>query len=196
MPKKADGDTLLSRLWDRMVFFGHFFKNPVGLSTPMECSSRIAGVIGDELRKHGAHRVLELGGGTGSITAGILDALPEDGELMSIEQEQFLCERMRDRFVDRVEVVQGDAREVESLVADTPFSTPDAIVCSVPLNTSWAGELVETISRVLPPDGLYLQVSFTSSPVEAHFNILRSHRILLNIPPERVHVAVHGKRKE
>jgi len=99
-------------------------------------------------------------------------------------------------LVDRVEVVQGDAREVESLVADTPFSTPDAIVCSVPLNTSWAGELVKTISRVLPPDGLYLQVSFTSSPVEAHFNILRSHRILLNIPPERVHVAVHGKRKE
>ena len=190
-----DGDTLLSRLWDRLVFFGHFFKNPVGLSTPMECSSRIAEAIGEELREDGARRVLELGGGTGSITAGILEALPEDGELMSIEQEDFLCERLQDRFGDRVEVVQGDAREVESLVENTPFSEPDAIVSSVPLNTSWAGEMVETISRVLPQDALYLQVSFTSSPVEAHFRILRSHRILLNIPPERVHVAVHPDRK-
>ncbi|MEF8788057.1 MAG: methyltransferase domain-containing protein [Planctomycetota bacterium] len=194
--EKADGDTFLSRLWDRLVFFGHFFKNPVALSTPMECSSRIAGAIGEELHKHGARRVLELGGGTGSITQGILDALPEDGELMSIEQEEFLCERMRDRFGDRVQVVQGDAREVESLVEGTPFSEPDAIVCSVPLNTSWAGELVETISRVLPQKALYLQVSFTSSPVEAHFRILRSHRILLNLPPERVHVAVHPDRDE
>ena len=153
MNKDSDRDSLLSRLWDRLVFFGHFFKNPVGMSTPMECSSRIAEVIGDELNEWGARRVVELGGGTGSITAGILDGLPADGELMSIEHEGFLCERLRDRFGDRIEVVQGDARDVENIIANTQFENPDAVVCSVPLNTAWAGELVETISRVLPEDG-------------------------------------------
>ena len=35
----------LSRLWDKMVFFAHFFRDPMGLSTPTQCSRKIVETI-------------------------------------------------------------------------------------------------------------------------------------------------------
>ncbi len=187
---QADEDaSLFSRLWDKLVFFGHFFKNPMALSTPMECSQRIANTVRDELQQHNARRVVELGSGVGSITRGVLEAVPPEEKLLCVEQEPMFCERLRKRFGDRIELVEADALQLGDILDGSSFSDPDALVCSVPLNTQRTSKLCGIIAEHISPQCLYLQISFTKSPLKPYFDLVRTHNDLFNIPPERVHVA-------
>lgn len=187
--QSENGDSWLSRVWDKLVFFGHFFKNPLALSTPMECSRRIANFVRDELRQHNARRVVELGSGVGGITRGVLEALPPDEKLMCVEREPLFCERLRKRFGDRIELAEADALQLGEILAGSSFANPDALVCSVPLNTSRTAQLCAIIAENISPQCLYLQISFTKAPLKPHFELVRTYNDLLNIPPERVHVA-------
>ena len=187
--RTGKGGSLFSRLWDKLVFFGHFFKNPMALSTPMECSQRIANFVRDELRKHEPRRVVELGSGVGSITRGVLDAVPPEEKILCVEQEPMFCERLRKRFGDRIELVVADALELGEILEGSPFADPDALVCSVPLNTQRTAKLCGVIAENVSPECLYLQISFTKSPLKPYFDLVRTHNDLFNIPPERVHVA-------
>lgn len=187
--KSSPKVSLWTRVWDKLVFFAHFFKNPVALSTPMECSRRIVGAVRDELRDFGARRVVELGSGVGSITEGILQALPPSGKLLCVEREKMMCRRLEKRFGRRVAVVEGDALKLGEILEEAGFQDPDALVCSVPLNTSRTSKLCGIIAGNLSPGTLYLQVSFTRSPLEPYFDVVRTHSAVFNIPPERVYAA-------
>jgi len=185
----GEKSSLFSRLWDKLVFFGHFFKNPMALSTPMECSQRIANFVRDELRDHNARRVVELGSGVGSITRGVLDAVPPEEKVLCVEQEPMFCTRLRKRFADRIELVERDALELGDIIEGSRYEDPDALVCSVPLNTQRTAQLCGIIAEHISPKCLYLQISFTKSPLKPYFDLVRTHNDLFNIPPERVHVA-------
>jgi hypothetical protein len=172
---KADGGSKLSRLWDRALFFGHFLADPRGLASPAPSSRRIGEVIAGELAAWKAHRVVELGC---------------DEKLLCVERKPAFCRRLKARFGDRVEVVQGDALRLPDIVAHTRWEEPDAVVCSVPLLNRFGKSLCRTIAEALPPGALYLQVANYRAPVEAYFDIHKTYVFLANIPPEQLHCAV------
>jgi len=181
--------SILSRLWDSVVFFSRYFKSPIGLSAPVQSSPKATRAIRDELRRHGARRVVELGSGVGRITTGILEVIPPEERLLCVEREKLFCKRLKKRFGSRVVVVSDDARRLPEILADSDFADPDGIVCSIPFNTTWAGELCRVIAGQLTPGAIYLQLSWTGTPLEPYFDVIRRHAVMTNVLPAYVHVA-------
>ncbi len=184
--------SFLNRMYEKFVFFLHFFKNPVSLSTPMTTCRGVHRKVREEIERHEPKRVIELGSGVGFLSEEIFDALPEDGKLMCIERQEAFCERLNDRFRKKdgaVRVVHDDAMNLREIVGGTEWEEPDAIISTVPLIIDEADELCRQIRSVLPPDGLYLQMANLPGPMKKEFEIEESWFFLTNLPPERLHRA-------
>ncbi len=155
----------------------------------MTTCSGIHEKIKEQVKKNQPKRIIELGAGVGSVTEHILDAMPEKGELLCIEQEKKFCDQLGSRFEDRVTVINGDALELLELVQDTPWEQADAVISTVPLIIDDADALCEQIREVLTDQGLYLQVANLPGPMKKQFRIKNSWFFPTNIPPERLHLA-------
>ncbi|MDH4047120.1 MAG: methyltransferase domain-containing protein [Gammaproteobacteria bacterium] len=84
---------------------------------------------------HGDGLVVELGGGTGSITAGLLRAGIASNKLVIIERDPQLCGRLRRRF-PACTIVRGDARELQALLQHSGIADPvKAVVSALPILT-------------------------------------------------------------
>ena len=180
------------RFRDGIVHLLHFVKNPFRMGAPLPSSQRIAKTIEAEMMAHGGvRRVVELGAGMGTLTGSILNVLPPDGQLLCIEREKIFCRNLEERFNERVKIVQGDAYDLQSLIAGTLWENPDAIVCSVPLMNEPGYRLVRAIRGALPPGGLYLQVANLPAPIHAYFDVHKSYVFLLSSGGmEKLHCAV------
>ena len=187
-------DSWAHRLCDGVGFFLRFLREPRRLGVPFPHNGRIAAAVAAELRKHSARRVVELGGGTGSLTRGILEVLDPAERLLCIERDGGFCRRLATLFSERVEVVQGDALDVLRLIKGTVWERPDAVVCSVPLLGGVGPDLCGAIASVLPREGVYLQVTNVRKPIEEFFEIRRSRLFLSNIPPEHLYCAFPKQR--
>ncbi len=156
----------------------------------MESSPKITRLTGEELRQHQPSRVIELGAGVGTVTGEILDSLPSDGQLLCIEKETPLFERLQQRINDpRAQLLQGEGQNLRELIKGTPFEKPDAVVSTVPLTIPGSDELCRVISEEVRPDTLYVQLTINNTPMKPYFDILRTYRIRWNLPPEKLHVA-------
>ncbi len=181
---------MFERLYEGLLFFGQFIRHPKRLGVPVPSCPEVGETVRRELVAHGPRRVVELGAGLGSMTEGILKAVPSEERVLCVEQSAAFCRRLRKRFPDRVEVVHGNALDVGELIAGTPWASPDAVVCSVPLFGDFGRELCRTVAELLPPDSLYLQLSNMRAPVAAYFDIRQTYLFMENIPPEQLHSAV------
>jgi phosphatidylethanolamine/phosphatidyl-N-methylethanolamine N-methyltransferase len=183
--------TVFSRLSDCLLFLGQFIRHPKRVGVPTQSPRSIAETVREELRARGARRVIELGAGLGMLTSGILEAIPPQEKLLCLEREPAFCRRLASRFDGRVKLVNVNALELPGIMAGTQWHQPDAIVCSVPLVGDFAAELCGMIAQVLPPEGLYLQVSNMKAPIEEFFDVQQSWLYLDSVPPEQLHRAVH-----
>jgi phosphatidylethanolamine/phosphatidyl-N-methylethanolamine N-methyltransferase len=183
--------SLSTRLGDSVLFMVEFFKHPRRIGVPTQSPRSIAETVRQELKAHGARRVVELGAGLGVLTSGILQAIPPDAKLLCLEREPAFCRRLAKRFNGRVQLLNADALDLPRILAGTQWEHPDAIVCSVPLVGDFAMQLTGMIAEVLPPDGLYLQVANLRGAVEAFFEVQKTYLYLDSVPPEHLHRAVH-----
>lgn len=181
--------SIFSHICDNLLFFMHFVKHPVRVAAPLPSTRGATDLVRKELVSAGVRRVVELGPGLGSLTAGILEALGPDEKPLCIEMDPLFCRRLRRRFGDRIEIVQGNALEAPQIVKGTVWEKPDAIVSSVPLINRSAHPLCETIADMLSPHGLYLQVANFYGAVENYFDIKKTYHIMANFPPEHLHIA-------
>lgn len=194
--ENSGNGSILHRLRDNLFFFATFLRHPTQLGAPACSSKRIASVVREELTRHGCRRVVELGAGLGSLTEGILQAIGPEESPLCVEKQAKFCDRLRDRFGSQINVVRGDALALPEIVAGTRWEHPDAVVCSVPLLGDFAMRLTGTIADFLPEEAVYLQLANFQRPVARHFDVKRSYWFLRNLPPERLHCAVHRSNNE
>jgi phosphatidylethanolamine/phosphatidyl-N-methylethanolamine N-methyltransferase len=185
----------LHRIHEGLAFFMRFARDPRRVGVPVPSSSRVASRVCRELQAYGASRVVELGAGTGSITRGVLAALPPGERPLCIEREPSFCRVLRDRYSDRAEILEGDAVDLPAMIAGSRWENPDAIVCSVPLVGEQAMEVCRTICQVLPADSLYLQLTNFAGPVKTFFDVQKTWLFLAHIPPEHLHRAFHKNHR-
>jgi len=191
--------SFFDRIYQKLVFFAQFFKNPIELSTPMTTCKGVHERVKKEVTRHGSETVIELGSGVGFLSEEIFSAMPEEGQLMCVERQESFCERLEERFegdTDRVHVVHDSALNLREIVRDTEWEEPDAIISTVPLIIDEADELCRVIRDVLPDDGLYLQMANLPGPMRKEFEIGESWFFLTNLPPERLHRAATVSREE
>ena len=108
--------------------------------------------------------VVELGAGTGSVTKYLLDILPRDSKLISIEINPSLARKLAQSISDpRLELIYGDASKLRIYLKERHIEKADYIVSSLPFGsllkkTRWA--IYDEINNCLKPGGVYTQFQY------------------------------------
>src|SRR5271165_6980183 len=80
------------------IFFAPFLRDPLGIGAVAPSSAAVARAMADGLTLERPGMVLELGGGTGSVTRALLAAGCPPERLVVIERETALARVLRRRF--------------------------------------------------------------------------------------------------
>ncbi len=141
-----------------------------------------------------ARCIVELGAGTGPITAELAPRLRSHTKLLVVELDPDLCGRLKARF-PHLDVVQGDACQLDKLLAERGIPQVDHVLSGLPLPSFPAGlrdTVLATSSRVLSPAGSFRQL--TVMPMvyyklyRRYFDDVRFRFVPANLPPGGVYV--------
>jgi len=183
----------LARIQDRAVFFREFLKCPRQTGSVVPSSRFLERRVVRAGNIVASRSVVELGPGTGGITQAILDALPPDASLLSLDINPLFCDRIRRIHDRRLTVHCGNALEMEKSLADHDLARPDAVVSGIPFSTmshETSARLLDLIARLLPSGGRFVayqisnRVDGLTSPLLGEADVGLE---LLSIPPQRVY---------
>lgn len=146
--------------------------------------------------------VVELGPGTGALSAEITPRLPDEGRHIAIESDEGMVEHLTSR-ASRMEVVHGDAAQVRELLEGIGVTSVDAVICGLP----WAifpdatqRDIVNSIAEVLAPGAAFATFAYAHAlrmsrarafrgRIEAAFDeVVMTRTVWRNLPPARVYV--------
>ena len=141
--------------------------------------------------------VVELGSGTGAITARLVEAGYADrSSLFCIEFDKKLCGILSKKF-PHAAVLNGSAENIRSLVGEKSAGAISAIVSGLPLLSlpkECVRNIVKEVEDSLPSGGRFVQFTYNlaRSPKAVGFSDKMRHvhayRVYLNVPPARVDV--------
>ena len=117
---------------ERAVFFRHWLRRPLGIGAVLPSSATVAAAMAGELNLSRPGIVLELGGGTGSLTHGLLASGCPPERLISIEREPALAALLRRRF-PAIRVIEGDAVALRQLLDANGARRLAGVVSSLPI---------------------------------------------------------------
>lgn len=142
--------------------------------------------------------VIELGAGTGNITAAILDRGLAPDQLHSIEMNPAFCRHLRDAFPG-VHVHEMSAGDLDVL----PVENAQAVISGLPLlsmPTALQRAILTGTFRRLRQGGSYVQFTYGPKPPvtrqvreELGLSWRRSGKIWWNLPPARVYRFYRGQ---
>lgn len=157
-------------------------------STPALASSMAARV---PLEREGL--VVELGGGTGAVTAALLERGVPSWRLVVVERSPKLAHHLRQRFA-HLRVIQGDAAQLGQLLG-YPRPRLSSIVSSLPLRSlhpATTRAIAHQFETLLEPGGLLVQFTYdlrgTRPRLLPGFRRLSSKIVWSSLPPARVEV--------
>jgi phosphatidylethanolamine/phosphatidyl-N-methylethanolamine N-methyltransferase len=157
-------------------------------------SKRLAFSLTQQISTNPPGLVVELGAGTGAITAALINQKNLFHQLIVIERSAKLSNHLTQRFPE-LSVIQGDARQLHKLI-DQSISTPiQAIVSSLPLRTlspSIVKKIGIEINHVLTKGGLYIQYTYSlwGKPLcpSPQLRLIHQQWVWQNLPPARIDV--------
>jgi phospholipid N-methyltransferase len=138
--------------------------------------------------------VVELGGGTGAVTAALLKHGVPPWKLVVVERSPTLAHHLRQRF-PQLRVIQGDAAQLGQLLSHEKTKRIGSIVSSLPLRSlhpATTRAISHQIETLLEAGGLLIQFTYdprgTRVRLLPHFRRLSSKIVWSNLPPARVEV--------
>jgi phosphatidylethanolamine/phosphatidyl-N-methylethanolamine N-methyltransferase len=180
---------------DKIGFFLMWLRRPQRMGAVVPSSQALARAMVEGIDPDAPGAVVELGGGTGSITRAILRAGNAPQNLIVVEREAELCKVISKRYPG-VRVLCADARDLKPLLAHAGLGPVKAVVSGLPL-VAMAREdcrrILAGAFAILAPGGQFLQ--FTYSPVspvpqktiaELGLQGVRSQWVFSNLPPAAV----------
>ena len=176
----------LTRRQSWTVFIGEWLRSPRKIGAICPSSSVLASVMAGEVPA-GNGLVVELGAGTGAVTAALLSKGIAAKRLVAVEQSAALAACLRRRFPD-ITVVEGDAAALSKILPDKPV---DCIVSSIPLVSlpeSARRAIIREIKETLRGNRLiqYTYLWGGAFLEKSGLQPLGSRLVLRNIPPARV----------
>jgi phosphatidylethanolamine/phosphatidyl-N-methylethanolamine N-methyltransferase len=176
-------------------FFLLWLRRPTRVGALVPSGKALAASMAARINVEAPGVVIELGGGTGSITEAILAAGTAPQNLVVVEREAKLCAILAERF-PHIRILQGDARDLKELLEREGIGPVKVVVSGLPLlsmDNSDCQRIIAGAFSVLPPEGEFLQftygpVSPVSRQTRASLGIAgrRSDWVLYNLPPATV----------
>ncbi|QCG96626.1 phospholipid methyltransferase [Azospirillum sp. TSA2s] len=179
----------LSESW---LFFRRWLADPWAMGSVALSSPALRRRITREIRCEPDEVVVEFGGGTGPITAAILESgIPAD-RLYSFEIDRDLARHLRARC-PAVTVIADDCRKAPELLGEALCGKVGTVVIGIPMITfplEFQREVLDATFRILRPGGRFLLYSFMPhSPLNRGALRLKGERLgftLRNLPPASV----------
>ena len=173
------------------LFMREVLSNPRFMGAACPSSQQLAASMAALLPHRFDGHVVELGAGTGVITAALLKRGVRPHQLMVVERSPLLAAHLRRRF-PQITVIQGDAADLASIISDYQVRV-GAAISSLPLRSlkpETVRAIMSQIDRVLGPNGLFIQYTYAlgalPSTLPRRFKPVRSRIIWRNLPPARV----------
>ncbi len=171
------------------LFLSRWLKAPNLIGAVAPSSRGLSRAMARQIDPAGAGMIVELGGGTGSITRALLERGLAPSRLVVVECDWTLAALLRKRFPG-VKVVRGDAAELVALMQPLSVRCADAVVSSLPLLSMpkpLRRRIVEEAFELLGDHGTFVQFTYgVASPLAAPKFGLKAEiaqRIWRNFPP-------------
>ncbi len=178
------------------LFLKELLNRPRQVGAVLPSSRKLARAMAKWLPVGTTDHVLELGPGTGVVTEALFQRGLRQEQLIAIEMSAQMADHLRARF-PRANIVTGDAFRLDEIVREQlgPHARIAMVFSSLPLlnfEPSAADSLARQIKAILPPKGKMVQFSYNVANKQpkaaAHFEVVASDLIWLNVPPARVMV--------
>ena len=184
--------SLARRFDEELRFFKGWIDKPRAVGSIVPTSSVTARKMASVVDPSSGLPVLELGPGTGVITKAILQAGIKPENLWSIEYSQDFVRHLRRDFPG-VNIIQGDAFDLDATLGDKRDTVFDSVISGVPLLNFPVPQriaYVEDLLDRLPPGRPIVQITYGPvSPVppgRGNYTVEHFDFILRNIPPSRL----------
>lgn len=190
-----------------VTFLREFVKDPVQLGAVAPSGAELARLMVEAAELRPGHVVVELGAGTGPMTAEILRQRP-DGPFVALEPSPPLAETLRRRFPG-ARIEQRYAQDLRAILTEMGQDHADRVVSSLP----WAiwsdqlqSEVFAAILDVLADDGRMVTFAYVHAlplpaarrlrrALEARFASVTTTRVAWwNVPPALVYACDRPRR--
>jgi phosphatidylethanolamine/phosphatidyl-N-methylethanolamine N-methyltransferase len=182
------------RLDDEMQFIRSWIEKPLRTGAVMPSSKALARTMVRYVDPQSTGPVIELGPGTGPVTAALVERGIDPARLVLVEFNPDFCRLLRARYPEAT-VVQGDAYRLRRLLENTVNEPAAAIVSGLPLMTKPIRtrlRLIADAMTLLKPSAPFVQFTYAMMPpipkALSGISAEPSNLIWLNLPPARVWV--------
>jgi phosphatidylethanolamine/phosphatidyl-N-methylethanolamine N-methyltransferase len=141
-----------------------FAKSPIRTGALAPCSRHLAHALTFDTGLDSARTVVELGPGTGAVTAAIERRVGSDTRVVAIEVNPDLARALAARF-PRVEVVNDYAERICEVLRDLGCTHADSIISGLPWSLIRSDQqelLMGAVLRCLRPQGLFSTTAYVS----------------------------------
>lgn len=184
--------TLSERFDDEVKFFKGWLHRPRAVGSIIPTSSITAKRMASVIDATSGLPVLELGPGTGVITKAILARGVKPKDLYAIEYSPEFVRHLRHNHPG-VNVIEGDAFNLDETLGDMADATFDSVISGVPLLNFPVAQRVRYIEQILdrlPRGRPVVQLTYgPKSPVPAgrgNYTVEHFRFVLRNIPPTQL----------
>jgi phosphatidylethanolamine/phosphatidyl-N-methylethanolamine N-methyltransferase len=179
---------------DEVRFIRSWVERPLATGAVMPSGKPLARTMASYVDPKTEGPVVELGPGTGAVTAALVEQGIEPSRLVLVEFNPAFCRLLRTRYPNAT-VVQGDAYGLKRLLGGRIHQPAAAIVSGLPLFTKPLRMRVRLLAdafTVLAPNGPFVQFTYAVVPPiprsYSRAHVQPSKRIWFNIPPAQVWV--------
>lgn len=183
---------------DEARFLKNWLKNPLRMGAVAPSGPVLARRMASYVDPAGTGPVIELGPGTGAITAALVARGVDPRRLVLVEYSVDFCRLLRERFPTAT-VVHGDAYALGRTLSGRLAEPADALVSGLPLMTRPEPirlKLLDDALALMKPGAPFVQFTYSvTSPIpikSGTFTAEPTERIWRNIPPARVWVYRRG----
>ncbi len=188
----APGEKNSAPRFDGVKFISSLLKNPKNVGAVAPSGPRLSRAMAAGVDPAIEGPIVELGPGTGPVTAALLQRGIDPARLVLVEYDKDFCLALREKY-PAVKVLQGDAFALEETLKGHANFPLAAIVSSLPLlnfEQAQRTKLIEAAMRLLGPHSPFIQFTYgANSPLPEQsplYETSASKRIWLNLPPARV----------
>jgi phospholipid N-methyltransferase len=149
---------------DFQLFLGKFLRHGTAIASIAPSSRWLSRLTVRNIDWSRANVLVELGGGTGPITRVIAGNARPECRVVVVERDPDFARLLRGRFgqLPNFEIVEGNVRDLGSILADRGIATVDHVISGLPvpsLGKDLQADLFRAVAAVLEPDGSYNQIT-------------------------------------
>lgn len=149
---------------DSLLFLGKFLKHGTAIASLAPSSPWLSRTTVRNVDWDRAKVLVELGAGTGPITKVLAEKARPDCRVVVLERDPDFARILRERFQGHgnFDVIEGDVRDLTSILERLGISQVDAVISGLPVPSfpkDLQRDLFRVVKKILVPGGTYNQIT-------------------------------------